>query len=120
MEDSGPVLTEAGIASLVGQMKELREQMHLLGRNRNVMVGTLLSERLELRSPLPVLLEYDGHQHVASSADLNIYGSGESESEALDDFRRAVEDFYVNLGNENLGPDLKRRFDYLASIIREK
>jgi hypothetical protein len=110
-------MENATIDTLVTQVKELCTQ---LGRTRNLLISTLLSERLELRAPLPVLLEHDGEQYVASSADLNVYGSGPSEEDALDDFRRAVEDFYFSLKGEQLGDDLKRRLSYLSSIVSEK
>jgi hypothetical protein len=110
-------MENATVDSLVTQVKELCTQ---LGRTKNLMISTLLSERLELRTALPVLLEHDGEQYIASSADLNVYGSGPSEEDALDDFRCAIEDFYFSLKGEQLGDDLKRRFSYLASIINEK
>ena len=110
-------MENATIDSLMTQVRELCTQ---IGRTKNLLISTLLSERLELRTPLPVLLEHDGEQYVASSVDLNVYGWGPTEEDALDDFRRAVEDFYFSLKCEQLGDDLKRRFGFLASIISER
>jgi hypothetical protein len=110
-------MENATMDSLIIQVKELCTQ---IGRTKNLLISTLLSERLELRTPLPVLLEHDGEQSVALSVDLNVYGWGPTEEDALDDFRQAVEDFYFTLKSEQLGDDLKRRFSYLASIISER
>jgi len=90
------------------------------GKTRNLLIGTLLSDRLELRSPIPVVLEHDGHQFIAASPDVNVHGIGDDEPAALDDLRRAIEDFYFSLRGDELGPELKRRFDYLKSILIEK
>ena len=112
--------SDSKVLELVDQVKKLCTQVGLEGRARNILIGSLLSDRLELRTAIPVLLEYDGEQFIASSADLNLYGSGPDESAALDDFRQATEDFYFSLKGDDLGHDLKRRFDYLSSIIVEK
>jgi hypothetical protein len=111
---------DTDVVDLVAEVRRLCKQVGLTGHSHNLLVGSLLSERVELRSPIPVVLEYDGQQYVASSVDLNVYGYGETEEAALDDFRRAVEDFYFSLHGEELGDDLMRRFSYLASIILEK
>jgi hypothetical protein len=113
-------VASANIATLVTEVRHLRDQLRRAGRTQNLVIGSLLDEKLELRSPLPVLLEYDGAQFIASSADLNVYGAGKTELDALDDFRQAVADFYFSLKGEKLGTDLKRRFAYLRSVIREK
>ena len=113
-------MASANLASLITEVRHLRDQIRRAGRTRNLLIGSLLHEKLELRTPLPVLLEYDGVQYIAASADLDVFGAGKTESEALADFRRAVADFYFSLKGDRLGADLKRRFAYLRSVIREK
>jgi hypothetical protein len=90
------------------------------GTTRNLLIGTLLSDRLELQAPIPLVLEHDGDQFIAASPDLNVHGVGEDESAALDDLRQAIEDFYFSLKGDELGHELGRRFAYLKSIMVEK
>ena len=87
---------------------------------RNILLGSLLHGKLELRQPLPVHVEGDGQSYVASTADLDLYGSGRTAEDALDDLRVAIVEYYTDLAHEKLGPQLARRFAYLASIIIER
>lgn len=66
-------------------------------------------------------LEYDGKQVIAYAPDLDLFGYGETENEALDDLRRTVADLYYTLREEraSLGPMPAQVWDYLTHIIVE-
>jgi hypothetical protein len=67
-------------------------------------------------------LEDDGAQVVASAYDLDLFGYGETEGEALDDLRHTIVDLYLTL-RENvtaLGPLPDRVWDYLTNIVEEE
>jgi hypothetical protein len=104
----------------VKRLASLCDRMESSLLTKNLLLGSLLDARLELRQPLPIRIEYDGHQYVAKSLDLDLYGVGDSDEDALDDLRLAVAEYYVDLKQEHLGDHLARRFAYLASIIAER
>jgi len=68
-----------------------------------------------------VALEYDEGQVIACAPDLDLFGYGDTENEALDDLRRTVADLYYTLKEEHasLGPMPAQVWDYLARTIAE-
>lgn len=82
-------------------------------------ISTLHDLRLRLRQQISVSLEYDGYQFIAYAPDLDIYGCGDTEYEAVEDLRQSVVELYFDLRGEKLTPSLKRIWDYLISIVEE-
>jgi predicted RNase H-like HicB family nuclease len=81
-------------------------------------------EKLHLRQPIAVSLSYSLEDKiwVVDCPELNLYGEGEDEQRAIDDFKNALEEFYFSLkrDKEKLGPELKKRWELLQKIIEEK
>lgn len=92
-----------------------------LKNSRVIPLADIRNTHLKLSQHLPILLEWDGYQYIASSIDLETYGSGETEWEAIDDFRKEVVKLYNDLksNQENLGPNLEKIWQYLKSIVVE-
>ena len=84
----------------------------------NVLISSLLNGHLILLEPLPIHIEFDGYQYVARSFDIDVYGVGEDEMAALDDFRRSVVDYYLDLKNDDLGGPVKAHFEFLAARVK--
>jgi len=103
---------------------ELRQLTALLTRassRRPILLYSLRYPSLRLVEPLSVSLEYDGEQVIAHAPDLDLFGYGDTEGEALDDLRRTVVDLYYTLreDSESLGPMPAQVWDYLSHIIAE-
>ena len=103
---------------------ELRQLTTLLTRassHRPILLYSLRHPRLRLAEPLSVALEYDEEQVIACAPDLDLFGYGDTENEALDDLRCTVADLYYALKQErgSLGPMSARVWDYLDHVIAE-
>jgi len=83
-------------------------------------ISELASDALKLKKHLFASLEQDGHQTVAHISDLEIYGYGKEEYEALEDLRNSIVDLYYDLKEKKLGKHLKKIWKYLDSAIEEK
>ena len=82
-------------------------------------ISTLHDSRLRLRQQISVFLEYDGFQFIAYAPDLDIYGCGDTEYEAVEDLRQSIVELYFDFKGEKLAPSLKKIWDYLISIVEE-
>ena len=85
----------------------------------SVSISTLHDLRLRLRQQITVSLEYDGYQFIAYAPDLDIYGWGDTEYEAIEDLRQSIVELYFDLKGEKLAPSLRKIWDYLNSIVEE-
>jgi len=112
--------TRLSLNALLVRLEQLCRGAALAAESRSILMGSLLSDRLELLSPIPVHVECDGRQHIASSKDLGVFGVGIDEESALDDLRLEIVEFYYDLKDEPLGEHLRQRYVYLSSVVREK
>jgi hypothetical protein len=71
------------------------------------------------KSPFPVNITYEDEVYIASSYDLNLFGYGESEDEALRDLCGSIIEYYEHIkANRNkMGPLLKRDWEFLSWMI---
>lgn len=85
-------------------------------------IRSLHDDRLEIVSPISVLVEEEDDQVIAYAPDIEIYGCGYDLGESLGDLRRSIVEMYYDLDKEKdkLGIDLKKIWDYLHSIARLK
>ena len=122
-------LAELSLEKLEEEIKEVKEflvselspQVDKLARRRPLLLYSLRHPQLKLSSPIAVSLEDDGVQIIASAYDLDAFGYGETEGEALDDLRRTITDLYFTLKDDAraLGPMPRRVWEYLSDIIEE-
>lgn len=100
---------------------ELSPRVEKLTRRRPLFLYSLRHPQLKLGSPIAVSLEDDGVQIIAAAYDLDLFGYGETEGEALDDLRRTITDLYFTLKDEAkaLGLMPHRVWEYLSDIIEE-
>jgi len=89
--------------------------------SRTIFLRDLGHPRYRLSAALPVVLEVDGAHVVAYSHDLDMFGWGDVENEALTDFKESICELYESLreGPANLGPHLQRVLRYLEQVIIE-
>lgn len=74
-----------------------------------------------LLAPVYVTVEEQDDVVVISNADMNIFGYGDTEAEALQDFREVVAETYYNLKAEqdNLSTHLATIWNYTDRMIVE-
>lgn len=78
----------------------------------------LRSEKLRLVAPLFVTIEEQDELVVASNADLDVFGYGDTEAEALQDLCDIIAETYLDLKTEqgNLGPYMQTIWSHLDCI----
>ena len=83
-------------------------------------VQDLRHPRLMLLAPIYVTVEEQDDVVVVSNADMDIFGYGDTEAEALQDFREVVVETYYDLQTERtrLEPILSRSRRQLQSTVQ--
>jgi hypothetical protein len=101
---------------------DLARKVERLARRRPLLLYSLRQPGLRLRNPIAISLEDDGAQVIASAYDLDLFGYGETEGEALDDLRRTIVDLYFTLRENvsSLGALPVRVWEYLTDIVEEE
>jgi len=121
--------TEVSLERLEAEIREVRDFLsdelspwmeRVIGR-RPLLLYSLRHPHLRLRNPIAAFLEDDGAQIIASAYDLDLFGYGETEGEALDDLRRTIVDLYVSLKEsaDTLGPLSQQVWEYLSDVVEE-
>lgn len=117
----------AEIAELHGQVRNLQERLEQLeqkGEKRIIPVNFFESKGLKLKKSFNVVLEYysKDNLYIIDCPELNIYGEGQDETLALDDFKAALEETYFSLkeDKDRLGPRPKKEWNILTDLIEEK
>lgn len=89
---------------------------------KTVFISCLDDTHLILDKSIPVTLEFWDNYVTAFSYDLEEYGVGSDELEALRNIRISIADLYFILKEQkyNLGPVTQKQWDYLENIIKEK
>jgi len=89
---------------------------------RNILIQNLRNPSYILKQPLSVTLESEGTEISATCYDVNMYGCGDSEEEAIDDFCCVLVEYYESLreDREKLGAIPKKYWLFLSSIIEER
>ncbi|GAG71120.1 unnamed protein product, partial [marine sediment metagenome] len=91
-------------------------------QNRKIIpIQNLRSTKLQLRDPLYVVSEYEDGVFVISSDDINLYGYGDTELNAIRDLCKDIEYLYFDLkqSKEKLGEIMKENWEFLKNIIIE-
>jgi len=87
-----------------------------------VLLQFLPMKRLLLCSPLSLFIEMAADKIIVSNANLDLFGYGETESEAISDFARSFEELYFTL-KENAGKlsvNLTFQLKFFATLVSEK
>ena len=89
--------------------------------SKPILIYSLYNENLCLLHPISVSLDYDESVVIAYSYDLDLFGYGETESEALNNLRQTIVDLYLELreNKNNLDINARKVWNYLNNIIEE-
>jgi len=93
-----------------------------VGHQISYFIGTLHDPRVELIKDIPISVETFEGIRTAWSPDLEEWGSGDTETEAVNELRASIVEayfLYKDEGESHLGPVPLRHWRYLKSIIRE-
>ncbi len=91
-------------------------------QSKQVLLGNLRCFNLRLKQPLLVLIERNEKEFVCDCPDVDIYGVGDTEQEAIVDFSENLEDFFYLLkkeGEKKLGKQMIHIWRFLKTIIEE-
>ncbi|MBU1486515.1 hypothetical protein KKH56_00465 [bacterium] len=112
--------TTVEMNTVIEELVGLKKAIKGVERKKFLLINSLHHSSLHLISPVATSVEYDGYQFTAYAADLDIYGCGDSEYEAIEDLRQSIADLYYDLKDESLGKDLQKIWEYLRSIVSEE
>lgn len=91
-------------------------------QSKQILLRNLRSFNLRLKQPLFALIEKNEKEFVCDCPDVDIYGVGDTEQEAIVDFSENLEDsFYLfkKEGEKNLGKQMIHIWRFLETIIEE-
>jgi len=91
-------------------------------KRKSVLINSLHNPLLKLEEPLVAHLEYDDEGVIAFCYDLDIFGHGDTEGEALEDLRKTISDLFFELesNKDNMGPFPEKIWGYLSGIVEKK
>lgn len=107
------------------QVEDVRGLLARLRRGypKHISLENLRDPRYEVTRPIPVVLEEDEGQYVATWYDADVFGYGDSEQEALEDLCESVVSLWEVLKRESaaqgLGGALVQQWAFLRKVIRE-
>jgi hypothetical protein len=120
-----PQTADQALHDLQTQVQDVRDLLTHLRRGypRQVLLENLRNLQYEVVHPLPVVLEEDEGQYVATWYDADLFGYGDSEQEALEDLCETIVSLYEVLKRESaaqgLGDPLARQWAFLQKVVRE-
>jgi hypothetical protein len=114
---------ESNVRHLTTEIEELREEIRQLCRTRTFVVPltTLASGSFQITQQIPVTIEGDGEEFTATFTEANISASGETEADAIANFKDSLlSSFELLEGKEprELGPLPKRQWRILTSVVK--
>lgn len=111
------------VSHLHNELSELREEIQQLCRMRTfvVPIATLAPEPFEITGQIPVTVEGDGEEFIATFSEANVSASGETEADAIANFKEALVSSFELLEQKSpqeLGPLPTRQWGILKSVVR--
>jgi hypothetical protein len=93
---------------------------HPAGNPAYLLVESLDDPRLRLASALYVESHWEPEGVTVHHPESDVFGYGETEAEALDDFRKAFVELFLTLSSDRaaLGPALQRTLRVLDEVVR--
>ncbi|MBN1348613.1 hypothetical protein JXJ21_04325 [candidate division KSB1 bacterium] len=91
-------------------------------RQKTIQVKTLNHPNFELRQPLVITVQEDRQNIIANYNELDSFGCGCTESEAVVDLLNEIIETYVDLESEEkaLQPTAKRLWNHLQNVVVRK
>ncbi len=86
-----------------------------------ILIGALRDGRLRVVEPIRVKFCQEDASFIAEAADLNEFGFGSNQSEAISDLQHAIVELYFSLRDDQhrLGPDLQKVWETVNLAIKQ-
>lgn len=113
---SQPVVQQKGIQRITVEFRTPEP------RPTDMLLGTINHCEFRVLKPIPVHLDVDGNNVIASWRQVDEFGTGGSISLACDDLGRTIAELYESLeaDQSHLGPDLARVRDVLKGHVARR
>jgi len=100
------------------QVKHKAKSIHI---DKNITILNLGHEKYLFKTPFPVNILIEDETYIAASYDLNLFGYGDNEDEALRDLCASIIEHYEHLktNQSKLGSLLMRDWNFLSRMIEE-
>jgi len=72
-------------------------------QSKQVLLSNIRCASLSLKQPLSAIIESDGTEVICDCPDIDLYGVGETEQEAITDFSENLEDLFYLLKESGEG-----------------
>ncbi|MFC1699986.1 hypothetical protein ACFL1I_08565, partial [Candidatus Omnitrophota bacterium] len=97
------------------------EQLKRKKVGKNIYFQNLRHPDYVLKHPISVFLECEKNKVIATCYDIDMYGSGDSEEEAIDDLCEVITEYYESLEEDEgkLGPLPQKHWVFLKRIIEK-
>jgi hypothetical protein len=110
------------IHTLSTEITELRAEIQQLCKTKTFVVPltTLAPRALRMLQPIPVTIEGDGEQFTATFTEANVSASGETEADAIANFKDSLLSSYEVLSSMpvgKLGPLPSRQWAVLQTVV---
>lgn len=113
-----------GMAALGRRCEELERRIGVLEEatrqsGRPSFLAALEVPHVRVRVPIPIVIHVEEDSAAVHAPDLEVFGAGETEPEALSDLRRVIVEEFEELGRarHSLGPDLLRRLNRFSQVL---
>ena len=100
--------------------EELPSRIPLAALPKNIFLSNIGTNGYRLCNPIPINIEYE-EVFVAVSYDINMFGYGDTEQEAIRDLCESIVEYYEDLkeSQNDLGPIPASDYDFLKNVIIE-
>jgi hypothetical protein len=110
------------VLSLTKEMESLRSEIRELCRMRTFVVPltTLAPAPFQITQQIPVTIQGDGEEFTATFTEANVSASGETEADAIANFKDSLVSTYTfleSLPADELGPLPARQWEVLRSAL---
>jgi hypothetical protein len=110
------------VHTLATEVAELKAEIQQLCKTKTFVVPltTLAPRSLRMLQPIPVTIEGDGEQFTATFTEANVSASGETEADAIANFKDSLLSSYEVLSHmpaSKLGPLPSRQWTVLQSVV---
>ncbi|MBU0568494.1 hypothetical protein KJ693_05200 [bacterium] len=99
---------------------EVASRMPSATASKNIFLSNIGVNGYHLRNFIPINIEYE-EIFVAISYDINMFGYGDTEQEAIRDLCESIVEYYEDLkeSKDELGPIPASDYDFLKDVIIE-
>jgi hypothetical protein len=114
--------TTIQVIKLQNQVRELTETLAAKGNTVSFILTDLASDHYQTTSPLAAYLEIGEDENLAHLIDVDVFGTGDTPTEALQDLKSQIISLYEELQEskpEELGPAPERWKKYFTDHIKK-